>query len=325
MKPTRRQVLAAAAFAPAILTRPAYAFPTRPIRLVVSSAPAASLDTLARVLAPALSARLGQPVVVENQGGANGLIAMQQVARAEPDGHTLLVTGDAIVLAELTLPQAGFTVRDNFAPVVQAVRAAQILATHPGAPFSDIAGYIAAIRARPGALNVGIPSQGGIAQVVHELLSQQLGGLPVEFVSYRGGGPATLDLIARNTDALVITLPAITEQVRQGAIRPLAVTTARRDPALPDVPTLAETVAPGFDVESWQGILAPAATPPAVIARLHEAIAVALRDSAAHARLTGLGFEVVAAGPEEFRARAEAATARFAGVVRRAAPAGQGS
>ncbi|MGG5890911.1 Bug family tripartite tricarboxylate transporter substrate binding protein [Falsiroseomonas sp. HC035] len=247
---------------------------------------------------------------------------MQQVARAEPDGHTLLVTGDAIVLAELTLPQAGFTVRDNFAPVVQAVRAAQIIATHPGTAFAAIAGYVAAIRARPGALNVGIPSRGGIAQVVHELLSRELDELPVEFVSYRGGGPAILDLIARNTDALVITLPAITEQVRQGAIRPLAVSTARRDSALPEIPTLAETVAPDFDVESWQGVLAPAATPPAIIARLHEGIAAALRDSAVHARLTGLGFEVVAAGPEEFRARAEAATARFAGVTRRVTPGG---
>jgi tripartite-type tricarboxylate transporter receptor subunit TctC len=315
---TQRRHLLAAPFLLAGLPLRARAsgFPHRPIRLVVSSAPAASLDTLARIVAPVLSARLGQPVLVENQGGANGLIAMQQVARAEPDGHTLLVTGDAIVLAELTLPQAGFTLRDNFAPVVQAVRAAQIIATHPAAPFTDIHAYVAAIRARPGALNVGIPSRGGIAQVVHEVLSQQLGGLKVEFVSYRGGGPAAVDLIARNTDALVITLPAITEQVRQGAIRPLAVSTAERDPALPEVPTLAETVAPGFDVESWQGILAPAATPLPVIERLHEATAAALREPAVAARLTGLGFAVAAAGPEEFRRRADAAAARFAGVLR---------
>jgi tripartite-type tricarboxylate transporter receptor subunit TctC len=117
--------------------------PTRPVRLVVSSAPAASLDTLARVLAPALSQRLGQTVLVENQGGANGLIAMQQVARGEPDGHTLLVTGDAIVLAELIAPNPGFTVRGSFTPVTQAVRAAQILATHPGSGIRDIAGYVA--------------------------------------------------------------------------------------------------------------------------------------------------------------------------------------
>ena len=310
---TRRRLLAATPLlvAPGI----ARAFPTRPIRLVVSSAPAASLDTLARVVAPALSARLGQPVVVENEGAASGLLAMQRVARAEPDGHTLLVTGDAIVLAELTLPQAGFTIRDSFAPVIQAVRAAQIFATHPGAPFGDIQSYVETVRARPGALNVGLPSRGGIAHVVHELLGQQLGGLSVEYITYRGGGPATLDLVARNTDALVITLPAITEQVRQGAIVPLAVTTATRDPALPQVPTLAETVAAGFDVESWQGVLAPAGTPPAAVDRLYEAFGAALRDPAAQGRLTSLGFEVVAAPPTEFRDRAEAASARFADVI----------
>jgi len=292
--------------------------PTRPLRLVVSSAPAASLDTLARVLAPALSQRLGQSVLVENQGGANGLLAMQQVARAEPDGHTLLVTGDAIVLAELVAPNPGFTVRGSFTPVTQAVRAAQIIATHPGSGIRDIAGYVAAVRARPGRLNVGLPAWGGIAHVVHELLSQATGGLPVEYVTYRGGGPAAADLLARHIDALVITLPAITEQVRQGAIVPLAVTTAARDPALPEVPTLAETVAPGFDVESWQGLLVPRAVPAPVVAALHGAIAGALREPAVQARLGGLGFEVVAEGPAVFAARTDAATQRFAGVVRAA-------
>lgn len=291
---------------------------TRPVRLVVSSAPAASLDTLARVLAPALTTRLGQTVLVENQGGANGLRAMQQVARAEPDGHTLLVTGDAIVLAELIAPNPGFSVRGSFTPVTQAVRAAQIIATHPASGFTDIQGYLAAVRARPGRLNIGLPAWGGIAHVVHELLSQATGGLPVEYVTYRGGGPATADLLARHLDALVITLPAITEQVRQGAIVPLAVTTAARDAALPEVPTLGETVAPGYDVESWQGLLVPKGVAPPVVAALHAAITDTLRDAAVTDRLTGLGFEVVADGPEVFARRTADSTQRFADVVRAA-------
>ena len=300
------------------------AFPSRPLRLVVSSTAGASPDTLARNLAPGLSSRLRQPVVVENVGGANGLLATQQVARAEPDGHTLLVTGDAIVLAELTTPNAGFSFAADFAPVTLAVRAAQILATHPGACFRDVAGYVAAARARPGGLNVGLPGRGGIAHVLHAFLARQLGGLEVEYVAYRGGAPAAVDLVARNLDALVITLPAITEQVRAGAIVPLAVSTAARDPALPGVPTLAETVAPGFDVESWQGVLAPAAAPPARVAALHSALADALAEPGAHARLTGLGFSVEAAGPEAFRARTAAAAARFAGVVEAAGLRGAG-
>lgn len=318
--PFSRRGAIGAALASAAVTRARAASwpPTRPVRLVVSSAPAASLDTLARILAPALSARLGQSVLVENQGGANGLLAMQQVARAEPDGHTLLVTGDAIVLAELITPNPGFTVRGSFTPVTQAVRAAQILATHPGSGFTDIAGYVAAVKARPGRLNVGLPAWGGIAHVVHELLAQATGGLAVEYVTYRGGGPATTDLLARHLDALVITLPAITEQVRQGAIVPLAVTTAARDAALPEVPTLAETVAPGFDVESWQGLLVPKGVPAPIVAALHGVIAEALRDPAVQDRLSGLGFEVVAEGPEVFAQRTEASTQRFAGVVRAA-------
>ncbi len=316
--PRRGAIGAALATLGATGARAADWTPTRPVRLVVSSAPAASLDTLARVLAPALTARLGQTVLVENQGGANGLLAMQQVARVEPDGHTLLVTGDAIVLAELIAPNPGFTVRGSFTPVTQAVRAAQIIATHPASGFHDIQGYVAAVRARPGRLNVGLPAWGGIAHVVHELLAQSTGGLPVEYVTYRGGGPATADLLARHLDALVITLPAITEQVRQGAIVPLAVTTAARDPALPEVPTLAESVAPGFDVESWQGLLVPKGVPAPTVAALHVAIAAALRDPAVKDRLTGLGFEVVADGPDTFARRTEESTQRFAGVVRAA-------
>lgn len=313
---TRRLLLAAPALIPAAGRAQGPSPFRRPIRIVVSSAAGASLDTLARVLAPAVSARIGQPVVVENQGGANGLIATQQVARAEPDGTTLLVTGDAIVLAEIANPQPGLTFKEAFAPVVQAVKAAQILVTHPGTPFRDVQGYVAAVKAQPGRLNVGIPALGGIAQVVHELLAQRVGGLPVEYLSYRGGGPATLDLLARNTDALVITLPAITDQVRQGAIIPLAVTTAERDPALPDVPTLSETVAPGFDVDSWQGVLAPARTPPATLAALNAAFTEALRDAAVTDRLTGLGFAITALPPDQFAARAAASIEAFGPVVR---------
>jgi tripartite-type tricarboxylate transporter receptor subunit TctC len=312
---------------PALLAAPALAQAQpspfrRPVRIVVSSAAGASLDTLARVLAPAVSARIGQPVVVENQGGANGLIATQQVARSEPDGTTLLVTGDAIVLSEIANPQPGLGFREAFAPVVQAVKAAQILVTRPSSGFRDVQGYIAAVKAQPGKLNVGIPALGGIAQVVHEVLAKRGGGLPVEYVFYRGGGPATLDLLARNTDALVITLPAITDQVRQGSIIPLAVTTGERDPALPEVPTLAETVAPGFDIDSWQGVLAPARTPPTTLAALNTIFTEALRDPAVSERLTGLGFAVTALPPDQFAARAAASIETFGPVVRALANTG---
>lgn len=149
------------------------------------------------------------------------------------------------------------------------------------------------------------------------MLGLQFGGLPVDHICYCASGPAVSGLIARNTQALVITLPAVTEQVRQGAIIPLAVSTAARDAALPEVPTLAETVAPGFDIESWHGVLVPARTPPGVVAQLHAALAAALRDAAVAERLTGLGFGITAYGPQEFGDRTGQTGRDFEPVIRR--------
>ncbi|MCK8784290.1 tripartite tricarboxylate transporter substrate-binding protein [Roseomonas sp. NAR14] len=288
------------------------------LRFVVSAAAGASLDILARTLAPALGARLGQSVVVENLGGGGGVIAINQVARAPADGHTLLVTGDSIVLAEALLPNAGYAVRTSFAPVTQAIRASQILVTHPGTGIRTVQDYVARVRDQPGRLNLGLPGWGGIAHVISEMLNRQLGGLRVEYIPYRGGAPAALDLLAGQLDAVIITLPAVTEYVRQGRLVPLAVTTAARDAALPEVPTLAETVAPGFDVDSWQGLLAPAGTPQPVLDRLHAEIAAALRSPAVRDRLVDLGYEIVAAPPEVFAARLNAASQRFGETIRSA-------
>ena len=313
MTTTRRALLVAALPFPA----GAAGFATRPVKILVSAAAGASLDILARAIAPGLGQALGQPVVVENQGGAGGLVAMQQVARMAPDGHTLLLTGDALVTVGAMQRDAGVDAVASFAPVTLAVRAAQILVTHPGTGIADVRHYVARVKAAPGTLNMGLPGWGGIAHLINEMLNRQL-GLRVEYIPYRGGAPAALDLLARQVDAIIITLPAVTEQVREGRLIGLAVSTARRDPALPEVPSLAETVAPGFDVESFQGVLAPAGTPAAVVAELHAGISAALALPAVKARLTELGYEIVAAGPAPFAQRIAVLGERFGQVIREA-------
>ena len=242
---------------------------------------------------------------------------MQQVARAAPDGHNLLLTGDSLITIGAMQAEAGYDARTSFAPVTLAVRAAQLLVTHPGTGINTVAEYVAHVRRNPGRLNMGLPGWGGIAHLVNEMLNRQL-GLRVEYIPYRGGAPAALDLMARQVDAIIITLPAVTEQVREGRLVGLAVSTAQRDPALPQVPSLAETVAPGFDVESFQGILAPAGTSPAVVAELHAGIAAALAQPTVRARLTELGYAIVAAPPARFAERIAVLGERFGTVIREA-------
>ena len=310
MRLPRRALLAAAALP---LPARGASFATRPLKLVVSAAAGASLDILARAIAPGL----GQTVVVENQGGAGGLVAMQQVARAPADGHTLLRTGDALITIGAMQQEAGYDARTSFAPVTLAVRAAQLLVTHPGTGIASVQQYVERVRQAPGRLNMGLPGWGGIAHLINEMLNRQL-GLRVEYIPYRGGAPAALDLLARQVDAIIITLPAVTEQVREGRLVGLAVSTAQSDPALPLVPSLAESVAPGFDVESFQGVLAPAGTPPAVVAQLHAGVAAALALPAVRARLTELGYQIVAAPPAAFAGRIAVLGERFGQVIREA-------
>ncbi|MBR0646015.1 Bug family tripartite tricarboxylate transporter substrate binding protein [Plastoroseomonas hellenica] len=311
---SRRAALGLLATAP--LARPALAQAPRPVRLIVGFAPGGSVDTLARTLQPHLTEVLGQPVLVENQGGANTLLATRAVAAAAPDGQTLLVTSDSLSINQALLPDPGYSATASFAPVTLAIAAAQILVTHPGSGIRNAAEYAA--RLRDGRLNIGVPGWGAIGHLVSESLNQRLGGSRAEHVAYRGGAPATTDLLAGNLDAVWITLPAVTPHVRDGRLLGLAVSTGERSRALPAVPTVAETLSPGFDVPTWQGILAPAGTPRPVIERLSAAAIAVLRRPAVNQALDGLGFDVVAGPPEQFSRHIEAAVASFTPVIRAA-------
>jgi tripartite-type tricarboxylate transporter receptor subunit TctC len=289
--------------------------PQRPVRLIVAFAAGGSVDTFARALQAPLSHALGQPVIVENQGGANTLLPTQYVAGSAPDGLTLLVTSDSLSIHHALLPQPGYDAQRSFAPVTLGISAAQILVTHPNSGIRSVEDYVARARGRPGALNVGLPGWAAIGHLASETLNQRLGGLRGEYVAYRGGAPATLDLLSGTTDAVWITLPAVTAHVRDGRLIGLAVSSGSRAEALPQVPTVAETVSPGFDVTTWQGVLAPAGTPAPVVTTLNAAIVGVLRRDDVRGRLDDLGFTVEAAPPAVFGEHIARAVENFGRVI----------
>jgi tripartite-type tricarboxylate transporter receptor subunit TctC len=289
--------------------------PSQPVRAIISAAPGGTQDIHARAAGPIVAERLGQAVVMENNGGAGGRLASAAVGRAAPDGHTMLVaSGDALVISDLLYGRTQGLARPRLRPVMLTISASQLLVTHPASGIRSIADYIAAAR-RPQGVTLAHPGHGGIAHIVSEMLTRGVGNMNVLQVPYRGGGPATLDLLAGQVQAMIITLPAVTDHVRSGRLRPLAVSTLQRDPAMPEVPTIAETVLPGFDVPSTQGVLVPAATPDPVVAALNAAWRAALRDPVVERRLSELGFVVNASTPEDFQASLATSEARFAEAI----------
>ena len=290
--------------------------PTQSIRIVAGAAAGGTLDIHTRAAAPALSQILGQAVVVENNGGGGGRVASAAVGRATPDGHTLLVgSGDGLAIADLLFRGREGPLRTKLRPVALTVRASQLLVTHPNSGIKDVAGYVEAVRQRDGALTLALPGHGGIAHLISEMLNKHLGGLRVVHVPYRGGGPATIDVLAGQIDAMIITLPAVTEHVRQGRLIPLAVSTLQRDPVMPDVPTFAETIVPDFDVPSTQGAFLPAGTPDAIVQAWNVAWRHALFEPAVKQRLEGIGFVVDGSTPEAFEASLSNSSERFAAAI----------
>lgn len=314
----RSALLAGAALAPRAAGAGGLAWsPDRAVRIVVPVAPGGSLDILGRVLARQLTPRLGQPVVAENLPGAGSNLAFEAVARARPDGHTLLVGSDPLTINPALYPRLGFDPVRDFAPVIEAVRAPQVLVVNPRSPATDLAAFVAWAREAEGRLTVASQGNGSIGHLAGALFAQQA-GLSFTHVPYRGGGPAVLDVVAGHIEALFVTLPAAIEHIRGGRLRGLAVTGAERVPALADVPTVAEALLPGFDVVTWQGILAPAGVPAAAVARLAQDLAAILAEPALKADLERQGFLVTAHGPDRFAAHIRAEAARWPEVVRRA-------
>ncbi|CEJ12600.1 Tripartite tricarboxylate transporter family receptor [bacterium YEK0313] len=322
---SRRRLLAAAATvvaSPRIARAGPGRVPAGTLRFIVPFAPGGSVDVLGRAVAKAVGEALGRQTLVENVAGGSTNLGSERVAKAAPDGLTILVASDSLAINKSLFPRLSFDPVASFAPVTLAITAPQLLVTHPRSGLNTVADYVAAARARPGELKVGLPGHGVIGHLASELINRRLAGLKVNHIPYNGGAPASRDLIGGHLDALYITLPAVTAQVRDGALRGLATTTAQRSAALPDVPSFAETVVQGLDLASWQGFLVPAGTPADLVAGLDTAIAAALRGPSARPALEGLGFDIVAAGPEVFGKLIRDDVARFAQIVHDAGLAG---
>ncbi|MBR0645110.1 tripartite tricarboxylate transporter substrate-binding protein [Plastoroseomonas hellenica] len=288
---TRRTALLGAA----ALTAPAVA-QTRPVRIVVAFPPAGAADIVARLLADRLRAAWDTPVVVENRAGAGGNIAGAEVARAEPDGHTLLITSQSIAVNRLLYARMPFDPMADLAPVAMVIQVPNVMVVPAGAPDRSVADVLARARAAPGRLNYGSAGVGTSIHLAGELFAH-LASVRMTHVPYRGAGPAMQDLIGGRLDVMFDTLTVSAGPIRQGGIRALGVTTPARAPTLPEVPPIADTV-PGYALSSWFAFFAPARTPAATVARQARDIGAALREPAVAARLAELGATPVGSTSE---------------------------
>ncbi len=314
---SRRTVLAAVALATSAGTAQAQAptWPSKPIRLIVNFPPGGAADQIARAVGTPLAEVLGQPVVVENRGGANGNIGGEAVAKAAPDGHTLLMSSGGMVSVNphIYARMAFDPVRD-LVPVASAARVLVYLLVRPDMPAKDVAAFIAHVKANPGRLSYGSPGNGSSPHLAGEMMKAQAGLFAVH-VPYRGAAPALQDLLAGQIDFFFD--PGIgLNQVRAGKLRLLAVGSPTRSPAFPDVPTLAEAGLQGFDADTVFGFYAPAGTPAEVIARLNREINRILQTAALRERMLALGGEALPLSPEQFHQRALDDSRRFGAIIR---------
>jgi tripartite-type tricarboxylate transporter receptor subunit TctC len=277
------------------------AWPAKPIRLIVGFAAGGSTDVTARIIAQALSDRLGQPVVVENRGGAGGNIGADAVAKADPDGYTLLMATSSTFAANpnlyKTLP---FDVQKDFAPITVTAFIPNLLVVNPSVPANNVADFIAYLKANPDKLNFASAGNGTSQHLSGELFNS-LAGVRMMHVAYRGGAPAVSDLLGGQVQVIFAPLVEVIQQVRAEKLKALGITTAKRSPLLPEVPTILESL-PGYEVALWNGLLAPAKTPPEIIDKVNRATIDALRSPEVKSKLAEQGSEPVGNTPAEFKA-----------------------
>jgi len=290
-------VLAAgAAAAPAI----AADFPTRPVRIVVPFPPGGSNDIVARLFGQRLAERWGQPVVIDNRGGAGGSIGSELAARAEPTGYTIVIGAISTMAANVSLYKLNFHPLKDLAPVGKVASGAFVLAMHAGLPPTSAKELIALAKAKPGQLNYGSSGSGSSLHLVAELFKHRA-GVDIVHVPYKGGGPAIVDLVSGQIAIVFTDMAPIGGHVKAGRIRALAQTTMKRSAPLPDLPTLNEAALPGYSAEAWYGFLAPARTPATMIAFLNRELAAVVALPDMQARLLGLGIEGDIGSPQAFR------------------------
>lgn len=289
-------------------------YPDRPIRLIVGFPPGGAADILGRIAAQRLSENLGQQVVVDNRGGAGGLIATETAARANADGYTLLFTSIPHVINPHLYRKAAYDAIRDFTPVVQFVAVPLMMASNPSFPVKSVKDLIAVAKAKPGQVNFASAGGGSSSHLAMELF-KSMTGTTLNHVPYKGTGPLITELIAGQVSVTIASAVPLSPQVKAGRLRGLAVTGPKRSPSFADLPAIAETV-PGYEVVNWFGILAPAGTSPAIVARLNKVFNEALASPQLRQQLASQGADATGGTPAEFAKVIRADFAKWAKVVK---------
>jgi tripartite-type tricarboxylate transporter receptor subunit TctC len=309
-------VLAAACFMQVGMTQ-AQSYPAKPIRLIVPFAPGGSTDIVARLLAPRLSENLGQSVVVENRAGGGTTIGMDHLAKSPPDGYTLGVATLTFALNPSLFAKLPYDTVKDFAPVSLVSIVPFVMAIHPSIPARSVKEYAALAKARPGALDYSSSGIGSASQMAAELF-KYMTGTNIVHIPYTGGGPALVAVLSGQVSLFVASIPGALPHFKSGKLIPLGVTSAKRDPTLPNVPSIAEAGLAGYELLEYQGIVAPAATPRAVVMKLNQEIVKALASADLKERFTTSGAYVVGSTPEALAAHVQTQIAAWAKVIKAA-------
>ena len=276
----------------------AQSYPSKPVRMVVAFPAGGSTDLAARALGEKLSAALGQPFIIDNRPGASGNIGAEFVAKSAPDGYTLFMAATSFATAPAFFPELAWHPVKDFAPVSMVATVPIILVVHPAVPAATPRELIAYAKANPGKLNVASPGAATLARLTGELF-KQAAGIDWVMVHYKGGPPAVSDLLGGQAQVMFANISDVITQVKAGKLRALAVTTAKRSAIVPELPTLSEAALPGFDVFTWQAVLAPAGTPRELIQRLNAEIVKAMALPGMREKFLSFGTDAVTGSPEE--------------------------
>jgi tripartite-type tricarboxylate transporter receptor subunit TctC len=290
-------------------------YPSKPIRLIAPFAAGGGADYVARVAGQKIGAALGQPVVIDNRGGAGGAIGTELAARSPADGYTLLLGSQGpFAILPVISPRLAYDPIRDFAPVTVVCSFPFVLVVYPALPVKSVQELIALAQAKPGQLNFGSPGNGSTTHLANELL-KVLAKIDVVHVPYKGVAPAVADVLAGQLQFMSGDLSTLMPQVKAGKLRALAITGAKRSPLVPELPTVAEAGLPGYEASGWFGVIAPASTPREIVARLNAVLVAGLTQTDARERLAALGGEVVANTPTEFAARIKEDLAKWRKLV----------
>ncbi|MEQ1517407.1 MAG: tripartite tricarboxylate transporter substrate binding protein [Usitatibacteraceae bacterium] len=305
----------AAAFALCAIATSAQPWPNKPVKVISVFPPGGSVDTVARILSFQLTKQLGQQFIVDNKGGASGSIGTAAIAKSPPDGYTIGVVFDTHGVNPTLIPNMPFDTLKDLAPVMIVGTSPMVIAKHPGVAFKDFRDVIAAGKVKADAVSFGTIGSGSLGHLAMTQISN-LAGTSFNHIPYKGGGPLVQDAIAGHVPLMIGTIFLAKPQIDAKMLVPLAVTSAKRSPRLPDVPTVAEQGVPGFESVAWWGVIAPAGTPPAVIAKLNEELLKALKTPEVAEKLSAQGMDVVGSKPEALQALVRTEISRWSKVVK---------